>query len=188
MQTTVTPKWTVEAGTKANNRGNFIQVPQGHKLVLVGAPRIWSRPETQNYYYHVGYRIAGNPDDISAALRQAGISQIFINTALQNAITRDNYQNTMKSLYNQTIAADQKQREKLFNETKNGIDELVINILDRYIVDAVGHTQNKFPEENTLIRRAYRETIKKLQKLQNKIQDDIISRYEPDEDDEYEED
>lgn len=186
MQTAINSNWTVEAGAKAAERGYFIQVPDGHKLLLSGAPKIWSRPETQNYHYHTEYRIAGNPDDILSSLRQAGIAQFMLTNILQNSITRNNYQTTMKSVFDRIIANDQNQRERLTNETKNGIDQLVINILDGYILDAVSHIQNT--GENVLIRRAYRKTLRELENLQEEIRNDIISRYQPDEDDEYEED
>lgn len=107
----VTPagfKWSAEAANKAAQKGQFIRVSQGNpgKRSLSGANRTWAStdPSVNQTVFSTQYRISGTPDNIRQALRYANVPEEQINQVLATAITKDNFQTTMKAAYDQEIA------------------------------------------------------------------------------------
>lgn len=104
-------KWTREAAMKAAEKGQFIRVSATSlgKRFLSGAKRSWASndPNLNQTVFSTQYRISGTPDNIRTALKYAGVSDEEINNVLANAITRDNYQTTMKNAYDQEISGYQ---------------------------------------------------------------------------------
>lgn len=100
-------KWSTSAAEKVLKTGQFLYVGGENvtKRALSGYQRAWfgNKPEEHGIVYNVEYRIAGTPENIEGALQYAGFSQQQINQALANAITRDNFQTTMKNVFDQEI-------------------------------------------------------------------------------------
>lgn len=105
----VTPaafRWSPEAARKAAEKAQFIRVggPNGvTPRSITGAERWWKSadPNVNRDIFATGARISGTPENITAALRYAGVDENQIQQVLNQAITKDNYQTTMAAAYQQ---------------------------------------------------------------------------------------
>lgn len=83
----------------------FIRVREGAKQVtkryLSGAERAWRKknnPDENKSIYVVEYRVMGTPRNVLTALQMIGKSETM-DSLMNKAITRDNYQTTMRSQF-----------------------------------------------------------------------------------------
>jgi hypothetical protein len=110
-------RWSLQAAQKAQEKGAFIHVggTQVTRRFLSGAERKWKspKPEENRTAFHTSYRITGTPEDIQTALTYARVPAEEIAQVMATLITRDNYQTTMKQVYDQELAAyDALKKEK----------------------------------------------------------------------------
>lgn len=105
-------QWSQERARKAAEKQGFIRVAPGQtqssRRYLTGAKNRWAsaNPEENNAIFIArdDVRISGNVNDVVAALREAGIDDNTIANLVAGAITKENYQTTMKAAYDAEIA------------------------------------------------------------------------------------
>ncbi len=115
MATRTVKKWTREslekAIEKARSKQEFVQVPgPGGNLAITGAKNRWkTRP---NVVYVQTLRVAGDSNEIRAALAGLGYDARTVEQDLANAITSTNYETTLRAVYEQ---------EKTLRESSRGV-------------------------------------------------------------------
>ncbi len=119
-------QWTREKALKAAEKNNFIRVgpnqSQPARRFLTGAERKWrSDNPLENesiFILDPNYRISGNVNDVVQALREASIDDATIQGLLNNAVTKQNYQDggAYQALYDAEIA-----RRKGLSKAKSDI-------------------------------------------------------------------
>lgn len=96
-------KWSPEKADKAKISNRFIKVGgnRNSTRVISGATRSWTSDnlDEQNAIFNLDYRITGTPCNIVTALKDCGYSDFQILEALENSITKDNYESTKKTEY-----------------------------------------------------------------------------------------
>lgn len=102
--------WTADKQQKAGKDHYFINVGKGDKVTkryITGAKAKWDSPDptVNSLIYHTGYRISGLPQDVRLALKYAKESDDTIDQVLATSLTKDNYQTTMASVYQEEMAA-----------------------------------------------------------------------------------
>jgi len=108
MTTPAGLKWDSKMAEKATTNGTFIRVTskpgaKGGTRQLSGAQRMWGKGE--NVVFLPGARLTGTREDVTQALRLAGIDQRDIDEQLANAITQENFGSSMAGLYQQELEA-----------------------------------------------------------------------------------
>lgn len=101
--------WTPEKAQRAAERGVYIVVPSGTRRFLRGANRSWNLPREANIIFHSRYRIAGQPEDVIQALRQAGVDENTIQQVIQTSFNAQNVQGEMAVQFAQALAQDEGQ-------------------------------------------------------------------------------
>jgi len=105
-------KWDMNMAEKARKTHTFIRVNSapdakgGSFRQLSGARRLWDsgKPEG-NVIFLTDVRVTGTRADVEEALSRGGYDRNQISTFLANAITRDNYDKSMKGSYDSELAA-----------------------------------------------------------------------------------
>ena len=101
-------KWSVEAANKAAANGYYMRVGGDKgvtKRLLSGAAKSWAKgdPQESESVFLPAYRITGTPAAVRQALAYAGRPEAEIAQALAGAITKFNYQSTMKAQYDTEV-------------------------------------------------------------------------------------
>ncbi len=104
------PTITQDKTNKALKDGNFTKfIPSGGKLYLSGAEKYWAgsagKAGQPDMRYNLQWRIAGTPDNFRMGLPASGFSQQAIETIINESISSNNYQTTMKAAYDREILA-----------------------------------------------------------------------------------
>ena len=104
-------KWTPEQAKKAAEHNKYIRVG-GEKIgsrFLSGAKRSWDNadPEENRTVFQPQLRISGTPENIRYALTYAGFSNEQIDEFLNNVITKDNANTTMRNVVLEELARRQ---------------------------------------------------------------------------------
>lgn len=109
--------WTLAKAAVAESKHKFLRVGGAHVTLrlLTGGKRTWASadPAVNSEIFIIPLRITGTLDSVVEALRLNMIPEDKIQEYLNVAITKDNFQTTMKEEFNAEIAAYENSSDKV---------------------------------------------------------------------------
>jgi len=128
-------QWSPEKAGKAKANNTFISVGSVRfsTRFLSGATRSWTSDnlDEQNRIFNLAYRITGTQQNISTTLKEHGYSDSQIVQAIENSITKDNYESTKKIEYLEELERHKKSSKDILEKKDDNLDKQKINLKHR---------------------------------------------------------
>lgn len=121
--------WSTAAAEKAKANNKYIKVGgNGGYLAISGAAKMFEKDP--NFVYIPQMRLAGNINDVRTVINKYGAGPDAANAALGQAITSQNYQTSMSSVYKSELAAYERTRATLGARTTKSVRQSRYSLKD----------------------------------------------------------